>query len=173
MKPDPLPILRRWGVRVEVGIFTYEIPPRPAADWIEAILDRDVLPGMLDEPSAARVVADGLDGRLSDGAITAAARQAVADAAGRPWWEVHRLVDLGAQIPDALLGGLVRAGFDFETRPIGAYCAAVVSMITENMDKKEREDFLSALTTTPIEVAAEDGDEAASAGFLAAMGGVR
>ena len=173
MTPDPLPVLRIWGVRVTLDGVVYEIPKLSAADWIEAILAGEVVPALLGPAVADRITLDRVKGKLDDTTVRTATRQAMADAAGRNWWEVYRLVKLGEQAPDMILGGLVRDGFDFEARPIGAYCAAVVSLITEHMDKKDREKFILELGTAPLDVAAEEGDEALSAAFMAAMAGAQ
>jgi hypothetical protein len=168
-RPEVGPVLRVWGVRVQLGEVTYDIAPQPAADWIEAVLTGGPVPAML-SPEAADLVRNELAyGRINDGELTDAGRLALADAAGRPWWEVLRLVSLAEHAPDLILGELVRRGFDFEKRSIGAYCAGVVAIVTAGMDKGQRDKFMLTLATAPIEVAAEQGDEALSAAFLVAM----
>lgn len=167
-KSDPLALLRRWGVVVRLAGVDFRIPPRSAADWIEAILEGSVIPDLLEEESAAVV------GQLVSRELVAAdelrdrSREAIMDAAGRAWWEVIRLVGLLSQEPDAFGGELVRRGFDFEARSIGAYCAAAYALAVSGLEKRDRVRFDYLLTTPPVSEVA-DNEEAMSAAFMVAM----
>lgn len=145
----------------------FRIPPRPAADWIEAILDGSVIPDLLAEETAA--VAEQLITRETVGVeeLRERSHEAIADAAGRPWYEVTRLVGLLAQEPSVIGGELVRTGFDFERRSIGAYCAAVYAIAVRNMEKKDRTKFDYQLSTPPVAEVANDEDAMAAAFMLA------
>lgn len=165
---DPVALLRCYPVAVTVGRIAYEIPALPAGPWIKAVLADNVLPGLL-PPFAAEVFAEQLTaGTVPDGELEEVTRLAVQVAAGRPWWEVQRLVaTLGAQA-DALGGELLLRGFDFERQSLGAFCAATYALCVRNMDKKERMKFDSALKSPPAEELRTDEDALADA-FMRAM----
>lgn len=167
---DPVAVLRIFPVVVTLGGEEFEIPALPAADWMEALAAGDdaVVPGLLSAGDEQAVVDMLLDGEVASSEMSDAANDAVAVAAGRPWWEARRLVGLAMAQPDRVLGALMLRGFDFEARSLGGLCAAVYALATEGMDKKERQKLDMQLKQVPAEVLAED-DDALSDAFMAAM----
>lgn len=146
----------------------WRIPPLPAADWIEAILTGSVVPDLFADETAALAGQLLTAERITSEELRDRSREAMADAAGRPWWEVVRLVGLLSQEPDGVGGELIRRGFDFQTRSIGAYCSVVYATAVGGMEKKERTKFDYQLSLPPVDVVADD-DEAMSAAFMVAM----
>jgi hypothetical protein len=155
-------------VDITLSGVNYRIPARPAADWIEAILQSDVVPGLLAPELADRILQDVVDGRLDADELTEATREAIEAAAGRPWWEAERLVRAAAEHADVMFGVLINSGFDFQSRSLGAFCCAVYERAVRNMEQKDRLKFDQELMQPPIDVISEDED-ALSAAFMAAM----
>lgn len=171
--------LRCLAIEVDLGEFTYEIDPLPAADWIAAVLtgeSTDIFPGLLrDAELESQVWLALVDGAAVGDDVLAASRHALEAAAGRSWWEAERLiVTVGdEQLKGLVLGRLVRDGFDFESRPLGAFCDAVYCLVTEGLDKDKREEFNIKLRMPPAGVDIDDlyDEDEATAEFMAAMSG--
>jgi hypothetical protein len=140
-------------VDVQFGGWLYRMEPRPAADWIEAVLSgdlADIFPGLR------------------------AAHEALAAAAGRPWWEAQRLIQSASdpRIKAVVFGALVRSGFDFEVRPLAAFLDAAYSFAVENTTEEQRAKLDLELKTPPPGAGEAEvyDDEEAEADFMAALG---
>lgn len=170
MATDPVALLRCFPVEVQLGRVTYRIPALPAGRWIVAILDDEVLPGLLVGQGAEFVTQELVDGKVDDEELKASSRDALEAAAGRPWWEVQRCVAIFREQPDLVGGELLLRGFDFETWSLGAFCAALYALCVRGLDKKERLKFDSAFHAQPAEALRED-DDALTDAFMRAMQG--
>lgn len=170
MKIDPAATLRCWAVDVDVAGQTYTIPALPAAPWLLALVTGtylDVVPGLLTIP-------DALDDQLADGLLGAecrtAARAAIAAASGTTWWTAARLA---RAIHDSwIIGEFTLFGVDPARVPLAAYLAAGYRAVTKYLDDQKRARLDMELDSPPPGVAPEEwwDEDAASAGFLAAMG---
>lgn len=178
MNRDPLASLRCRPVDVELAGWVYRIAALPAADWIEATLAGDwgvVFPGLLRDAGLERDAWGALlRGQIGPEDVRAAAWRALTAAAGRPWWVAQRLVGAATHERQggAVVGALVRAGFDFERQPFGAFLDAVYSFAIEGANEDQRLKLNMELNTPPPEVDADEwySDEEAEADFLAALG---
>lgn len=145
------------------------VPFRPATQWVDA----------MQTPSAALFHLTDAEGRKGivralvtvPGAREALEHQShalITQATGRArWWEAVRLVM--TSIEPNVLGRLVLAGVDPETRTIGEWCAAMYAVATQNVDETGRIRFDMALAFPPdgFEDEWDDGEdyEAMVAGF--------
>ena len=177
MEFDGLAAVRCWPVDVTIAGRQHRILARPAADWIVAILAdtwSQIVPGLVD------VDDDAITDRILAGDITphdqvVAARDAIAVAAGVPWWVAIRLVNVAAA-QASVIGEVTLRGVDAQSVSFAAWCAAVYQAVTRNADEKERDRFDRDLRELPEGVPAEElYDEDAAAdrfeAFFATRGG--
>jgi hypothetical protein len=165
-------------VDVQFGGWLYRIEPRPAADWIEVVLTgdlADIFPGLLGDLALERDVWDQVfSGEQGQDDIARAAHEALAAAAGRPWWEAQRLIQSASdpRIKAVVFGALVRSGFDFEVRPLAAFLDAAYSFAVENTTEEQRAKLDLELKTPPPGAGEAEvyDDEEAEADFMAALG---
>jgi hypothetical protein len=170
--------LRLRSVEVELGGWVFRIDPLPAADWIEAVLTEDlaaIFPGLLrDRGLEGDVWAMLLDGTADRADLVGAGQRALADASGRSWWEAQRLVHAATEVrtKPVVFGALVRAGFDFQERSLGAFLDAVYSFAVEGATDEARLRLDTELRSPPPGVDEQDvySDEEAEADFLLALG---
>lgn len=172
MDIDPAATLRCWAVEVVLAGRAWTIPARPAADWLLAAIGpwTDIVPGLVDDPDDE---IDDLiaDGNLDDGELRQAAQDALTAASGLKWWVAEHLARVAVQTwvgAEVLLGGV-----DPATAPFGAYLAAAHHAATRNMTKENRLKFDLDLTQPPAGVEPDEwfDEDAAAAGFMAALGG--
>lgn len=174
MDVDSAATLRAWTIDVDIAGRTYTIPPLPAADWLPALIAdelAEVVPGLLgDADQLEDLIADG---KVNPGECRAAARAAIAAAAGMKWWTARRMA---RAVAFTWLGGeLLLRGLNPATTPLGAYLAAGYRAATRGMDRQKLAQLDMELDQPPTDVAPEEwfDPEAAARGFmaLAARGG--
>lgn len=179
MAADALAALKIWGLEVELAGKVFEIPPLPAAEWFLAVLSEDapfpIVPGLMDPNDDERIsdllLADDIDVDL----LVTRSREALAAAAGRPWWEADRLIRSSAAEWQIIGGELTRVGVDLEKVSLGAALNAIYVICTRTMDEKERNKFDIDLRLPPIGVEGVKPEEmydqrAAETAFMALMG---
>lgn len=118
-------------------------------------------------------------GELGAADVTAFAHSALAQSAGRPWWEAERLI--GACFGDAgrLLGTVLTGGVDPSRMTLAVFLACVWATLTKGLDatglaKLEGELLVPPPEATPEERGELDGDDVnAVVERLRAMPGVR
>lgn len=165
------------AVDVQLGDWIYQIPPLPAAVWIEAIADIDggaIVPGLFDDLDQTLVWREFVWGRIRPDELKEAWRLVVGVVCGRPWWEAARLV-LSATAQDnwpVIHGKLVQRGMDLMKCSIGGFCNVVHVMALEGcQNEQERSQYQFDLSLPPPEVSAEEAHLAtdAAADFMGAM----
>lgn len=163
MSPEgALASLRIWAIEVDVGGYTYRIPPQPASEWMSAILSDEVwpiVPAML-EPEDEELLLDRvLAGEVTMTDVTRANRDAVAAASGWNWWEAERLV-VSAAAEWRVVGGLLHgAGVVVDQVSLGALLSAIYAMAVTNMTKEDRFKFDAQLSAPPVGYAHENSEE--------------
>lgn len=181
MSDDATASIRAREVEVEIGGWIFGIEALPAGDWIEAVLTGDlaaIFPGLLrDRALEGDVWTLLLDDTITRDQLIAAAHGALADAAGRTWWEATRLIAAASNEKGkaVIFGRLIRDGFDFGVRPLGAFLDAVYSFAVEDTNEDQRLRLDMMLRTPPAGVDVEEidalySDEDAEADFMAALG---
>lgn len=182
MAADALAALRIWALDVELAGETFEVAPRPAADWFVAILDEDtplpLIPGMMDAAAEDRITDMLLDGVIDAELIATRSRELLTAAAGRPWWEADRLIRSSGASWHIIGGELTRLGVDLDRVSLAAALNAIYVVCVRTMDEKERTKFDIDLRMPPIGVEgvkAEDlyDQRQAEAAFAALMGTVQ
>lgn len=149
---DAAASLRLWAIDVDLAGHTLTIPPRPASAWLEAMLAADltaIVPDML-HPDHDDVVDRLLDdGQVGYDDLVEASKDAVAEAAGRPWWVAYGLVRGAATSWPTVGGQLVLAGVDLGRVSIAAALDAVYAVITGRMSAQQRASFDASLQRPP------------------------
>lgn len=148
---DPLASFKVWGVEVLVrhrgDTHVVKIPPRPAVDWITAVLD-DGLVDLFDGPSSELLTDLHLDGVDIDPVVL----DALTEVSGRPWYVALRLL-MGLNGDD--MRGEVLSRIDIATAPLGAVLDVIYALATRGMDNEGRTRFEAQLSA---EVAMVNGD---------------
>lgn len=175
MSTDALAALRLWAITVEVGDQEYTIPPRPAADWIIAVLTEDeIFPLMsLLEPDAY----DDLKhralilGEISLPEVAQASQDALEAVSGWRWWTAEMLIRSAAAEWRLISGEMTKRGLDPRTLPLGAWLNGLYAMATERLDANERAAFDMRLDRPPVSAAVsqEDREAWAAEQFAAAI----
>ena len=170
MEINGIAALRCWPVDLDIAGCQHRIPPLPAVEWIVAITGSwtDVVPGLVE--------ADDIDltdriaqGEVTVAQLTTAAKDAVAAAAGMPWWAAIRLVEAGVNQASAA-GELALDAVDAEQVSLAAWCAAVYQAMCRNADEKQCAKLDRQLLETPQDVTVEERyDEQAAADAFEAM----
>lgn len=173
---DGVASLRPCPVDVELGGWIYTIPALPAADWIEAVLEGTIFPGLLRDRTTERDVMSLLArNEATTEELVEANRAALEVAAGRSWWSADRLIRsaMHERVRAVLLGSLFGDGLNLRSVSLGAFCDAVYARAVYTLEEDRRGELDAELNLPPAEAADElwDDDEAA-ADFLAAHGPV-
>lgn len=175
---DALVGLRPVSIDVTLAGYDYTIPALPSSDWLTAVLAEgggQIVPGLLNAGDRALIWADFGAGVFSAEELATAERDALAAAAGRPWWEADRLVR-SLVSPDnfaTLHGELMLRGLQFDVLSLAAMLNAVYALVRKMLahDEAALARFDTGLAAIPAGVAIEelyDQEEAAN-DFLAAM----
>lgn len=157
------------AVEVELGDWSYEIPPYSAAEWIRAIADPDggaIVPGLLEPADQRLVYRDFVRGHIPRDEFSMAWREVIGAVTGRPWWVAARLVLSATHVENwpFIHGKLVQRGVDLERASIGAFCDVVHVMAMEACkDGNERSQYEFQLTLPPPEVTPEEAHQATDA----------
>lgn len=165
--------LRCWPIDIDIVGRQHRIGPRPAIDWIVAMTGSwaDVVPGLVD-PDDLDLTDRIARGEVEFKQLVTAARDAIATAAGLPWWVAMRLVQISTA--NLSVAGELAGHTDATRVSLAAWCAAVYQTIARNADEKQRAKLDRDLMATPPGVRAEDRyDEAAAADAFEAMFGAR
>jgi hypothetical protein len=171
-----LAAIRCWPIDVDIAGRQHRIPPRPAAEWIVAITSSwsDVVPGLID-PSDLDLTDRISRGDIVAADLTVAAKDAVAAAAGMPWWAAVRLIGAGTS-QTSVVGELALAAVDATSISLAAWCSAVYQTMARNSDDKQRARLDRDITATPEGMTVEEryDEQAAADAFearFAARGG--
>lgn len=141
-------VLSRAPIRVRVGEEEFELPWRPAAEWIPATMRGSALVSILAEPRDRDRMVDALlshTGARAD--MARESRRILTESCGRKWYEAQRLINTSLQ-PEAL-GRLVLAGVDPWNRTIGEWCAALYALYVKGADEKARTKLNFSLALPP------------------------
>lgn len=163
---------------VASGPHSYVFAHHPASQWaLAATSDRYQQIVALVHPDHQQMLLDDVQhGRLTGAALARLANDAVAEAAGRPWWEAARLSATALEPSGRMLGTLLLAGIRPQETTFAAFCCAVWARLTQGADATELFKMEAQLSVPPP---GEETDEWGDAGFagqveaLRAMPGVR
>lgn len=175
---DPLASLRVSGVAVDLGDRRWVIPPLPAADWLEVLLDEELEPERLFPGLCGPDVIVEVNQLLIDGTVTVEQMQeAIFDlieaASGRKWWVALRLCRTIRAGWDRVGGelaanGVTPFGVSLSYWLDGAY-ATCLRIIGEG-DPKQMGRFTAQLVQPPPGLARANFDQKRAAeAFRAAM----
>lgn len=144
-------LLRPGPVTVRVGPLSAVVGAAWADEWLIALEDghlSNVVPAMLDD--GADEVTEGLLAcTVTSAHLAAAAKEAITEAAGRPWYEVIRLVQYSAKDGGKLTAALILDGIRPGETTIGLWCAAVVSYVSARLDEMKLMQFEADLRIPP------------------------
>lgn len=136
----------------------YTFPSLTALRWLEILPDRRWalhLVQAMDSDSYERFLTGAEGGRIQPDGLVRIARAALAEAAGRPWWEAERLV-MAALGNDRILGRVMMSGPDLERITLAVFCAVTWSVITHGAGPEDMLKLESQLTVPPPEALAEE-----------------
>lgn len=175
MRIDPLAGLRLWGVTVELGGRDYRIAPRPAADWIVAVLsEEEIFPVLSLLPLSD--YEDLKDAVLVDQTVTldevnTASQDALEVAAGWPWWTAEVLIRSAAAEWRIIFGEMTKRGIDPGRMSLGAWLGGLYAMAVENLDESKRMAFDMKIDRPPVSAAIkpEEREAWAAEAFQAAI----
>lgn len=144
MEVDPAASMRVWAVELELGDRTYEVPPMPAADWYDLLVDGNLL-GLLDLIEDDDLTEAILAGRVTSDELTEKLGQVVEHAAGRPLGAALALLQ-AARVTWSVIGGeLARGGFRWDQAPLGAALDAVYTTVMAALKPEGRRRFQALL----------------------------
>lgn len=175
---DPLVALDLPEIEIDVGEWTYVIPALPAARWLVAVTlgkGGGIVPGLLAEQDRRDVWADFADAKVDAEEIADAEREALAAAAGRPWWEADRLIRSAFTTESwpVISGEMTHRGINVHAISLSGWLNWVYMLIVSRCkDDAERSKFEAQLQAIPAGVKPEDvadSDEELAATFMAAM----
>jgi hypothetical protein len=136
MDVDPAASLRIWGVEIELGGRTFEVPALPAADWLPVLMTADplrVIELIPSSPGDSSVEDTILAGGVSTDDLVNAFTTAIEEVTGRPCYAAWVLA-IAAQDRWSVVGGeLARRGFRWDEQPIGAALDAIYVTIVERI----------------------------------------
>lgn len=158
-------------------------PLRPAREWLE-IMGSNSWPvavvNTLPTGDHERFLDDVESGQLGTADVRAFAHSALAQSAGRPWWEAERLVNACFSDGGRLLGTVLTNGVDPSRMTLAVFLACVWATLTKGADAEAMIKLESALLVPPPEATPEeraglddDDDVFAMVDRMRAMPGVR
>lgn len=107
------------------------------------------------------------NGFADSGTLVQLGHAALAEAAGRPWWEAERLI--GTLSSDAVLGTLLMRGCDPSRMTLAALLSAVWTLLMEGRKDDAARAMLEAELTMPPPEAAGEAPEDDMSSMVAAM----
>ena len=159
----------------------FPFPVLPAGDWLEIFGKNNwIIATVNSTPADAyEELLNGVEsGELGTADVLAFAHSALAQSAGRPWWEAERLIGACFNDSGRLLGPVFLHGVDPSRLTLAAFLACVWAKLTENADatalaKLESELLVPPPEATEDERAAVDDDVFSMVERMRAMPGVR
>lgn len=178
MELDAAASMRCWGVYVSIGGQEYWVPPRPAGPWLLAIMGpyRGIVPGMVAGLDADDLLDLMVAGQVRGSDLDTAARDAIEQVTGAPWWSATRLTAWLLGNWASLGSALLTRGVDLSTAPVGAVIAITYRLVMENCkDEQERMRVDMELDRPPegVSIDAVFDERRAAAAFLALAGSGR
>lgn len=149
------PFVRAVPVTVTVGPREVTVPAMCAADWLWLLSGErltEIIPGALPPDDRAAVAELLVSGTVTVNDVIDAARAAVQDASGRPWWSAFRLVAYAQRSHGELFGALLLKGVDPAAVTLPAWCSALVAMVRRTVDEKTFTQFETDLVMPPTGV---------------------
>ena len=135
-----------------MGPLRVTVQPGWAVDWLIALegqrLDT-VIPGMLGDADREDLADALVSCQVTMADMAEGAREAVTQAAGRPWWEVVRLVSYSAANDGQIVAALALDGMWPDRVTIGLWCTAVVAYVLPRLDEMKRMQFEADLKIPP------------------------
>lgn len=129
---DPLASICASEIEVRIAAIRCVVPAMMAADWLPILMTGsqlaldDVLPGLLDEDTAALVEDALFDGILGLDQMYETALEIVSVAGGRPWWVALRLIETARASWDTMGPALIMAGVRADQVTLSAWLDAVM-----------------------------------------------
>lgn len=152
----------------------WEIPALPAREWIRAVARTDaeaaVMPGLLEPEDAERLMDRAMAGRVASADLRRASYEAITQAAGRDWWQAVRLVGAADDPLGRMYGELTLRGVDAGAVSFAAWCAAVYTLLSRNLDANKIAKLHAQLMLVPEGLSDDDlGDAPTDREQIAAL----
>lgn len=161
MADFPTAVFRQDPFTVTVDDRPYTFPALNAAQWLDVMAQRNWTGHVLalcDTEAHEGFVDRAERGEADHAELLRIVHAAVAEAGGRNWWEVTRLV-AGCLSQPSFLGALLMRGLDPSRCTLAAFLAVAWSVMTQNGSDMERATREMELTTPPPEALEEHEPE--------------
>lgn len=149
------------AVAVELDGDTYSFRALSAEGWLSVLGSGDWVVNLLGAyavGSAYRAMLDRVaEGDSPPDTPVRLARAALADAAGRPWWEAERLAS--ASLTPSTLGHVLGRGVQPYMLTLAAFLATVEAALLASLDDTKRLQFEAEITMPPPEALGEVAEE--------------
>lgn len=150
---------RSTPITLDVDGHPYTFPAMSAARWLELLSapawTLDVF-RLTDDAAYEEFLARVDAGAAGPRDMTKVANAALAEAAGRSWWEALRLAHVATGAP-TVLGSILLRGVDPERLTLAAFLAVVWVVVMQGRDDMARTQLEMELTTPPPEALEEEG----------------
>lgn len=147
---------------VIAGPVTHSFPALTAREWLEILGSRNWVAAtlaMLPQEDYERFL-DGVEvARFGRADVIALAHSALAQSAGRPWWEAERLTGACFNDNGRLLGTLIGNGTDPSRMTLAVFLACVWAALTKGADATDIAKLESELLPPPPEATQEERAE--------------
>lgn len=172
-----LAALRILGVSFDLAGETYQIPPLPAAEWLEVVwnFEDESLPflHLLPGEEQGDIMWAMVGGRVTVDELALRCKEILAAVSGRKWWEADRLIRSAAASWHYIGGELTRRGVDLHKVSIAAALDVIYVVCVLTMTAEERKKFEFELSVPPVNASPEEAaaaTEESYGAFLAALG---
>ena len=149
MEVDPLASMRCWGLELELGGRTCDVPPLSAVHWWPVLTSGDltrVLDLVVSTPGEGFDLDQLLlDSILGEGELRQVLSDAMEEVAGRSFHVAYVIAMVAGMHWASINGAMVRRGFRWEGQPLGAALDAIYAEIIERLDEESTARFTELL----------------------------
>lgn len=167
---DPVWSLQPWPVEVIFAGTRFEMPPLPAAEWLQVLLAddmdlADIFPGWLSEEEQELINDALFDGVVDMDQLYETCLELVTTVSGRPWWVALRLVSTARASWQVLGAEMLLKGVDASVLSLSGWLDVLLLLVMRNIDPKEAMMFTLKLEQPPpgVETKAPEPEMSASA----------
>lgn len=176
MASDLLASLKLWSIEdIVIVDRTYRVPPLPAVNWLEILLDEQVslfgITGLLEPDANEDIEYHIIQGNYSREEWEELTWDLVSIASGRPWWTALYLLGNAKHVGnvDTVKGNLALHGVDATRISLSAWLDAVYRIFTQHMSSEDRQKFDLLLARPPAGIKVKTDADANRAAFRALM----
>lgn len=176
LNQDPVQSLQPYPVLITLGGEDFEIPAKPAVDWLSVLMSAqveldEVLPGFLDQEDTEVFEELIISGHLGMEEYEKTILDIIEVASARNWWVALRLVEQARTSWDIIGAEMVLRGLDARQMSLSAWLDALLLVLLRSMDQKDVQMFCLKLEAPPENVEGEASEPEISAAQFMTMAG--